>query len=894
MKARNLNTVIELVNNGKKYPAIGLVSEKPELAATISKLVEGRYRNNFTNKGKRSIAEIDGSAFETISQDIAEKSNDSSSIMQLFPEMELAQQILISSIISPKDMSSGDIIITAPQGYNTAEVNGSMINVVRDYFDHEYKIKTFLPEILSEVLFKSGSYSVAVIPESSVDDIINGATGVSTENISNIVSKETGLPKHVGFLGNPSKAGADKKTAFESFSQYSKVESYDASFKFMDKAGGTVALESYLTVVDNSDILKFPELIKKNNQNRIKELLKKTLKKPAFGMESENTKMTDMQFQSMFYKNRKNRNQPMVKVPTKNQASRNSVGKPLIMRLPAESIIPVHVPGDEKNHIGFFVMIDEEGNPVSKNSSKNCFNDLQSKLNGNQTNPSGSNMSSFLTDKAKTGLAGNGAKISVANATKVYTDLVESDLIERLRNGVYQSNVSLGKNQEVYRIMLARTLSNQMTRLLYMPCELVTYFAYKYDENGIGVSLMENMRILNSVRAMMMFSRVMSSIRNSIGRTQVKLKFDQEDPDPTKTAEIAMHEIAKTRQQYFPLGINQPNDLVDWIQRSGYEFTYEGHPALPDMGIEFDEKNTNYVKPDSELDDELKKRSIMTMGLSPETVDNGFTTEFATTAVNNNIMLSKRVTQIQDVVVPLLTDHARKVISSNSGIVDQLRDIIKQNYSNIKSIIEAEPDFKDAGEEAVVEFILESFLNSFELNLPKPDSVTLENQMSSFTTYSEGLEKAIESWINSDILNENLAGKLGQSVDNLKGVIKSYYMRKWMAENNVFTELSELTTKDETGSPILKIFDIQADHIEGLIRSSVKFIQETKGMANAADKDLDKLTGGDGLVDTPSSDTESSTDDDTGDAQDDFFDDAEVADDPTKPKSDLPDLGQEE
>lgn len=903
MKARNLSSIIELVNNGKKYPAIGLVSERPDIAATISKLVEGRYKSNFTNKGKRNVTEIDGSAFETISQDIAEKSNDADSIMQLFPEMELAQQILISCIISPKDMSGTDIIITAPQGFTTTEVNATLVSAIREYFDHEYKIKDMLPDILSEILFKSGSLPIAVIPESSVDDIINGTTSVSTESLDKIANQKTGEPNHIGFLGNAEKS-AKVKTAFEGFSSYTKEDTYDSKIIFKDKG---IAHESFLTVVDNSDVLKFPALIKRNNQKRVSQLISKTTRRPSVGLEAKSSDMTDVQFQSMFYKNRKNKNEPMVKVPTKNQASRNFVGKPLIMRMPAESVIPVHVPGDEKNHIGYFFLIDEEGNPVSKNSSKNHFNDLQSRLNGNQTNPGGSNMSSFLLDKAKTGLAGNGAKINITNATKIYTDIVESDLIERLRNGIYQKNVSLGRNQEIYRIMFARTLANQMTRLLYMPAEMVTYFAYKYDSNGIGVSLMENMRILNSIRAMSMFTRVMASLKNSIGRTQVKLKFDPEDPDPTKTVEIAMHEVAKTRQQYFPLGINTPNDLVDWVQRSGYEYTFEGHPGLPDMGIEFEEKNSNYVKPDTELEDDLRKRSIMTLGMSPEMVDNGFNSEFATTAVNNSILMSKRVKKIQDHITPLLTEHARMVVGSDSNLVNHLRDIIGENYDKLDKIVQSEEELSGLNKDGIIEFILESFLNSFNIELPKPDSVSLENQMTAFETQSNGLDKALDSWINTDILNENVAGKLSGSVDNLKGIIKSYFMRRWMSENNVYTELAELTTKDETGSPILKIFDIQADHIEGLVRSAVKFVEETKGMANAADKDLDKITGGDGMADTPSS-----SDNGTGDSGEDDFggmddfeadtdavdgteddlptDDAE--DDPTKPAKDLPKLDE--
>jgi hypothetical protein len=896
------------MNDGKEYPAISLVKQKPEMAATLSKLVESRFKPEIDSSGNRKPAQADTSNLQGISNDIIEKSNDSESIMQLFPEMELTEQILISSVISPKDMSSGDIIITGPQGFLPPQVHASLINKIREYFDHEYPLRKILPDILKDVLFRTGSYPVVVIPESSIDDIINGTTAIGTEQISGIINRE-GQVTNLGYLGNSiTKPESDKtKISLEYFGEYVKKADYVAGVKFQDKAS-TKAFETFVQVDDNFSFLKFPELIKRHNKDKVKNLIKNTIKTSALSLEANNVpvekRLNDQQLQTLLYKSKRRKSEPVVKVNPESASSRTSVGKPLIMKLPSEAIIPVHVPGDQKNHIGFFVLLDEEGNPISKNSTSNHFDNLQQKLTGSGTNPNGSDMGSYLLEKAKSGLGGNDVKTRINNATKMYADIIETDLLQRLKNGIYGSKVELGRNQEVYRIMLARTFSNQNTRLLYLPAELVTYFAYRYDENGVGVSLMDNMRILNSFRAMMLFTRVMASMKNSIGRTNIKLKFDENDPDPIRTSEIAMHEIAKTRQQYFPLGINTPTDLVDWIQKSGYEFTFEGHPAIPEVGIEFTETNSNYVKPDTDLDDELKKRSIMAYGLSPETVDNGFSSEFATTVVSNNILLSKRVQQIQDGVVPFMTDHGRKVISNDNNVVSDLLAIIEENSEEIKKVIASVPELANADNAAVNQYLLTSFLESFELDLPKPDSITLENQMAAFQVYSDGLDKAIDAWINEDIMNNDVAGEIGGKATSMKAIIKAYYLRKWMAENNVFTELSELTTKDESGNPILKLFEIQAQHIEGLTRSSVKLLDETKGMREAANKDLQKITGGDGLTDDPAPSSNDSGDgfnfDDIGggssdnsnpeDPLGDDLDDDETLDDPTKPPEDLPPL----
>lgn len=876
MSNTDIRAVIGLVNNGKSFPAVSLVKSNPGLAATVSKLVHSRQQAIFDANGNKSASNIDKSNFTELSRDIVEKANDSESIMQLFPDMELAAQILISSVISPKDMTSTEIIYTAGNSVLSSEITSSLIVKVKEYYEKEYKIKPLLPKILREALFESGSYIVAVIPESSIDEIINGGEKIVLESISEYVD-QSGDVVNYGILGDPRSLHNNKSSTFisiESFKEYNSAKNYDGMMTHLDKNNRVSLASSNTKVIDNPHILKLPKVFSKLKEQRISAILKPKINNSSIAFETKHQKLTDSQMQSLLYKNKERGTNLLVRVKTKDQANRNTVGKPLILKLPSESVIPVHVPGNEQEHIGYFVLIDGEGNPLNRSSNQNYFTDLQSRLN-NQSNT----MSSYLLQKAKGGVMGNNNQLSVDQATRLYSDIVESDLLERLRTGAYGANVSIAKNEEVYRVMLARTLANQTTQLLYLPAELITYFAYKYNKNGIGKSLHDDLRILNSLRAMMMFSRVMASLKNSIGRTEVKLKLDERDTDPQKTIETAIHEISKTRQQYFPLGMNSPVDLVDWIQKSGFEFTFEGHPKIPDMQIEFNERNSNYVKPDTDLDEELKKRAIMGIGLSPETVDNGFSSEFATTVVANNLLLSKRVIQIQEHISPLLTDHARKIAKNDGNLITDLRLIIEENYDKIKNSEvnkETEIDF-DSNKAGTIEYLLNDFINTIELNLPQPNSVTLENQMASFQIYSDALDKCIEAWINSDIINSNMSGEIAGNIDSTKAIIKAHYLRQWMADNNVLSELAELTTNDENGNPMLNLFEIQKNHINGLVRSAVHLYKGTKVVGDASDKDLSNISGGDSIEDTNGSTFE--TEESTTEPSDEFTDDSGTTDD---------------
>ena len=208
-------------------------------------------------------------------------------------------------------------------------------------------------------------------------------------------------------------------------------------------------------------------------------------------------------------------------------------------------------------------------------------------------------------------------------------DIIESDLLARLRNGVIGKKVTIAKNEDVYNLMLARHFANQMTQLLYVPKSMLTYFSYRVDERGIGRSMLDDTAILNSLRAMVLFAKVQNQTKNSIGTTVVDLELDPEDPDPDKTIAIAQHETARLRQADFPVGITAVNDIAEWTARANMVFNVSGHPGVPQMKMSYSENSRSNPMPETDLEETLRKRTVMTMGLSPETVEAGVNANFS-------------------------------------------------------------------------------------------------------------------------------------------------------------------------------------------------------------------------------------------------------------------------
>jgi len=873
--AESFKRVIQHINSGKKFPALQLVNRNADNAAVISKLVKNHQSTTFSQNNPASFYNLDTTQFHSVADSISERMHDGENIMQLFPDMELAAQILVSSILSPKDMVNTDVIYKVSESILPADLTMQLLSTLETDVNKYYKLKTILPDILREVLFTSGSYVKAIIPESSLDEVINSNIYPSTESFKDILERD-----HIGILGNP----IQKKTklSMESLRDLQSTDAYQPGMTVNNALEShKCKLSSLVEVTDNFKYLKLPALVKRLKSSQVKEKISRV------ATESHDQRFSNQEIENMFFRRVETKEKPFVTIKTRDQTVRRSIGRPLELKLPTESVIPVYIPGDCKSHVGYFVILDEEGNPITYENSRDALGNMHNAMS-DHTNE----ITSMLTQKAKYNLMGTDRRnISMMEHAQIYMGIIEADLVSRLKNGAHGSKLEIAKQTDVYQIMMARTLAGQYTRLLYIPSELISYFAFKYHNNGTGKGLLDDLKVLTSLRAILLFAKVMATAKNSINITKVNMTLDPNDPDPQKTIEMSVSEVMKMRQQYFPLGINTPGDLVDWVQRAGFEFTFEGHPGIPSTKFDFETKNFQHQVPDSELEETLRKQTIMALGLSPETVDNGFSSEFATTVVSNNILLSKRVVQIQEQLTPILTDYIRKLIFNDYTMRASLADLVRESMGNIdKYLSQEEQAMRDADEEKFISYLLDKFATHIDVTLPKPDMTTVESQTTAFEQYESALDKTIEYWVSSSFMSSEISGEFSDTVDAIKSTLKAHFLRRWMADNGYMTELGDMISTDDEGMPVLDIYEMSKEHIQGIMRSSLKFIEKLQATKLAADKDINELgVDGSGPSDSSSDDT---TSDDSGEddmGMDDMGFDMDV--DGEKPATD--DTGEE-
>ncbi len=836
---------------GSKHPRLPGFKSTAVSDAITSKLVDAVSTTPRSYAGKDRQITPPNHLVSQVANKTATNVVDSENMMQLLPDLELAKQVLVSSILSPNDLMSTALTYGSTAD-DLGEVKGLLVDVIKNYFDNSYKIKPLLAGWLEDALFAKGAYPLAVIPESSIDEAINSTARVSLEALRDELSKD-GEPVHYGILGNPSKptVGLDKKLNFG-------IESFSASSTPYKSEVPLV----YLSVTDNLSVFKFPRLHEKLVADRVQDAY--ATKQMSMELYS-NLSSTDNTARESLYRPRNFAFTPVLSLKTLSQLDKPTVGHPLVMALPTESVIPVHVPSSPEEHIGYFIVLDKHGNPVRASSTQDFYADLSYNTGAIR------DMSSQLLAQTRRGSEGRKQNSSdelalVDEAMQVYTDVVESDLLSRLQNGIYGENVKISRPTEIYRMMFARACARMMTQLVFVPQSLMTYIAFDYNSNGVGKSLLESTKILGSIRAMLLFANTVAAIKNSVNHVVVNIELDPADPSPDRTVEFLMGEYAKTRQASYPIGASSPVDIVNYLQNAGVEVVTSGHPGYPETKVNVEDKQANHTKVDTDLDEMLKKRQLMSLGMAPETVDLSMNVDFATSVVSSNVLLAKRAMVYQVKFTAHLVDHMQKFTCNSKVLMDELRDIIETNRELIAKETKASTDS-----------IALYFINSLTVDLPEPDLAQVEMQMAAFENYTKGLDATLPAFVSSEMFDSSLMGDVANAIPQTIAILKAQFQRQWLQNNNVMPELFKLTTFSDEDGPAFDLLKEHDHYMLGIQKSLVEFMRKSIATATASDKALnavrdavgadDDAGGGDdsGGDDTDAGDDDSGGDDDGGD-----------------------------
>lgn len=818
---------------------------------------------------------------QRISDATASNTADYDNIMQLLPDVRQARDIIVASILSPKDLTSVDLVYKVEESELPAEMTGQLLEIIKTYFEKEYKIDQYLEEMLAEALFDVGSYSLLVVPESSIDQVINGNRTYSAEDISSHEGFMVGGEfQSMGVIG-PRDINEVVGTKFNSLSFESNVISVEASIQDVTKYWG-----SNFRITDNINAIKIPDIRNKlrkqairQNIGRYSKGLENIQNEMVFSAEEISSFDDQQQFSDInslppeekrqkvreanqlindLYVSRGSSTVPVRRLKSGDQINRPTVGHPMISKLPAECIIPVHLPSDPKEKLGYWLILDANSNFVSKDHRIDHFRNLENLSSRNGQTSSNAISNSLIMESTVRVMGADSDNMDREGLDRLfqtYIDEAESDLKRRLRNGVYGDDVKLARVEEVWRIMLHRQLNNQATQLLFVPAEMITYIAFQYNEYGIGESLLEKGKILAGMRSALTFTHMMGSMKNSIGTRNVKIRLDETDPDPDATIEAIQHTDAMHNSFQMPLTNSSPTDQIQYIAMSGTNYTIEGHPGYPETTMDVEYRAGDRPGVDTEFRDELRKLHYMSMGADPDIVDRSTEMDFAATVINGNTMFTKRNYIKQLIFTGFVSDFMRKVCVNSGIILSDMKAVIGEYKDDVRKLMADRQatnlTFRD---------IIDEFLDSFRVELPAPDTLKTRRLAESYQEFENSLELTFKNYVPDGMLQAIIA-KYQLTIDEqtLEGIIRSSIGRHWMQNNNMLPELESLLDPDT--SEAFALGDGVITHIEKLAKTISVFLKP-------ADEDGDGTSGTDafgGSTDDDQQADDNGSDDDQGD-----------------------------
>lgn len=770
-----------------------------ESEAIVTKLMPTTRQRPHSQNNDDSRLDTNLSTLARVTQQTTQSINDVENIFEVLPDTELAMQILVSSIMSPNDMRTPELTWSATGAAVQPEVSAKIIDLLKDYFEKEWGLKEKLQSFLEDALFKTGSYPLMIVPENSLNNVINGTGSLSMESIKSYID-DNNVCSGIGLLGAGAASLKNKKTKQKGPTVKPGLESMFVGPGEIS-ASSRSEIDENVFVTDNYSAVCMPKVAKRARSKLVNQAIGKAL--GTVSVENDTVSLDEVA--SMFYERKNTTQKSTLVLKSKDTAGKQPVGHPMDLKLPSDCIITVHAPSDPTDHVGYYVLLDMYGNPISNARDSGYYKEL-TELQAARNKDTSSNILSHVNDS----LFGARSELSVDDIHELqdtYARAMEKDLLERLRNGVYGNDVEISNASEVYRIMFARKCAEMNTQVLYVPAELMVYVAFDYNRSGIGRSLLEKSKMLSSIRSILLFSNTMAAINNSINQRRLNIELGAEDYDPESTVDMIMGEYAKKESGGLPLASTNPMDIIDGIRRAATSVVVTGNPNWPDTKVDVENIEQRNVVVDNLLDESMRDRHLLSIGITPELVDSSTTIDFAVEAINRNLMYNKRIANYQMRAQVFLAEIVSKY-SLNSG--NLLAEIIRIIQAGVKpgessvvqdGIDEGIVDEKEAeriGKMSITELIAD-FFEHLAIELPDPDNTKITNQIEQLENYDRALDKVLEAYFNDEVLTEDGAENARVQVTIFKG----YFLRRYVIENNILPEVHEMFDLHSTDPQIL-------------------------------------------------------------------------------------------
>lgn len=799
------------------------LKRSPGATALMSKLIPDAVRGG---RAPGDGVEVrDTNVFDHLMSTRAQKNLDAETIMNLSSDLKLIKQMIVSTILSPIDMVDGKLTFKTEKSEITQAILSQITEVVEEHFTTYYPLRDQLPEILGEMLFDKGAWVGIIVPEAVIDDVINlrDNHGISMESMQTTLNTKfmDGTLKGVGILGQPGvteeeflamNAGGKKKADVSR-------PSMENLFWAPDVDAVSTRINDAATITDNLAVLGMTTIRDRINQERISKKFRVFAPKTSFESFSEVTehKKQVNTLAKTLYGGRKTVSgmKDIQILSTASDASRSSIGHPIVIKAPSESVFPCYPKGDEKNHLGYIVALDELGAPLNltEELSRSIANGMVGSIGANSMNLTSSLIQQ--TRIATNGICMDTDSRNAEERAKIFDQVLEENILNRIKNGLVGRNVNISWNEDLSRVMLFRHFANFRTNLLFVPVEQVAYFAHEYDKNGMGKSLLDDIKQISALRAMTTFANFMAAVKNAVGRTKVTMNIDPRNPDPDKAYHVLMDEFQRQNTGGTPTDVTSSAEMFRTLRMMGVVVEVQGNPRMPNTTVDVTEFQSQKQQIDETFTQDLRRQQYMGLMVTPAMVDQTDDADFAITRWTNNQLYAKRIMMLQDTTCRHCRKFVKSYTLSDGVLLNRIQAVLRDNNDKLPENYR----ITEGGVPSDIQYYeaIEEYFNVFRLELPRITNNQVDKQKEEYDKVKEWVDDQLENWVSPELFAPIMKDAEGNddtaAIDMVKAHIRAYVLRDYIIEQGIDFGISrffEEITEDSPALDMVKGFAVNA------------------------------------------------------------------------------------
>lgn len=740
------------------------IQEKTKILNRVIQGSDDRHLGGNTNQTMNILSMV-----QTSLSKVGTERMENRKILQLMPEVDKAARLMIASTFAPNDLSSKNIPVSFDVEFLNDSVRQRLNEKITNFFQSKLNLRKSAPQWVYQFGYETGASSFAIIPLRSFESIQEDSY-LGIESFTKQVIDPIGNESLFGFgySGKEENLVKSDVVGLENLAHEIIITGLDNGKDVSANQSVTKQLvekiigQESLKLTDNPSILQVKDLAKEKVKRRTNKTLNEKYKRPNA--------------------------ETILSTPTGNKGE-IPLSDPILFRLPPESVTVIHTPGDPNDHLGYFVLLDNFGNPINSTT--------MDEANLNRVMQSSKNQNNIFTQVYNAYGMSNGFRgyNQYDSMNFIYSKIVSEHLKNRVGKAGY-TNVALGNTDSMMRCMFTRFMSQKQTRVLFLPKDLVTYMSFELDQNGYGVSRLDRIKFNLGMKMAVQVSRVLAAIKAAMDKRKVEVRFtDNLMEQPESVFNSIMTEYMRKSTMSFSVDPNViQNQIIDksltikGINMPGMEeFDLSNEPDNRTGSVDFDPQMTEY----------LDQQILHGLRVPPSTMNSIGQDEYARSVTTTNLFFAMDVSLDQDIVIHHISDLLRKYARFSQSFYDIIcEEIPSLKPTKKNSSIESNDDTSKDDIILLPEgFDIDKLIETMSISLPRPNVAPSKAQFEALTAMIEAISVTVDALFPEELIGSD--DTLSAAVRLLKAKFKTSNIREYL-ENSGMSGL-DVPESDFTG-----------------------------------------------------------------------------------------------